>query len=412
MQSVQRIGAAIRSAREANGLTLTELAEHAGTTRQSIAKIEDGHPRGEIALVAQLAHTLGLELTIHDRGEHVNLISKIRSRTDKTSRQSVLARGIYGPRLAPQTPTDILQNRAHHLLQQWQHAAQQGDSFALTYLRNPVFRILTNSDHTSPELLNLCAYPMPYLYVRQAIEHPAWIPNELNRRKNNDTRRNLARIVAIHGTQPAPDHQGRLISFNKRPPKPAADWETESTNALAALTPALAQQIANALTRELWGQWIVQDLQLHAFPHENGDGTTQYFVTNLANRPRGRYHSERAFAAAADWPESEAALLIDTTWARNVRRELFTHIGNLSHADDSAWAKTMYQLVGSLDTLTLNALAQILAPEAGAVEADREYDHALATLTEGGDTPQRAIRNAVIDTARRARLKVIPQNQS
>lgn len=64
MESVSRVGLALRAARERRGWTLTELAAHSGITRQSIAKIEEGHPRGEIGIVSQLANALGLELAV------------------------------------------------------------------------------------------------------------------------------------------------------------------------------------------------------------------------------------------------------------------------------------------------------------------------------------------------------------
>lgn len=321
MESVSRVGLVLRAARERRGWTLTELAEHSGITRQSIAKIEEGHPRGEIGIVSQLASTLGFELAVLEipgSEHHMNLIGRLRARADKSSRESVLARGVYGSQLASQVPDDVLQHRALHLVRHWAHAARYSNSWVLAgALPSQVYRILSAGDPTSPEVLNLCAYPMPYLFVRLAVEHPWWLATRPQTSATLDDRRDLACIVAKYGTQPAPDHRGQLINHNKRIRTQAAStshWLSASSNALDALNPALAQEIANALARELWGRWILQDLQLHAFPHERGDDTTQYFVTDAPNGARGRYRGEPAFAAATHWPEAEAEQLADDGW--------------------------------------------------------------------------------------------------
>jgi y4mF family transcriptional regulator len=56
------LGAAIRAARRARGLTQAELAKRAGVGRQWLVTVERGHPRAEFGLLTAVLNELGLEL--------------------------------------------------------------------------------------------------------------------------------------------------------------------------------------------------------------------------------------------------------------------------------------------------------------------------------------------------------------
>ncbi len=59
---VQRIATLLRDAREAAGLTLTELAEQTGITRQAISRIESGENRNPtVSTIVRLAEALNKE---------------------------------------------------------------------------------------------------------------------------------------------------------------------------------------------------------------------------------------------------------------------------------------------------------------------------------------------------------------
>ncbi len=60
-QVYQVIGARIRARRTDLGLTQTELGQHVGLTRSSIANIEAGRQRAMIHTIMQLANQLDLE---------------------------------------------------------------------------------------------------------------------------------------------------------------------------------------------------------------------------------------------------------------------------------------------------------------------------------------------------------------
>lgn len=56
------LGAAIRAARRARGLTQAELAKRSGVGRQWLVAVEGGHPRAELGLLISVLNELGLEL--------------------------------------------------------------------------------------------------------------------------------------------------------------------------------------------------------------------------------------------------------------------------------------------------------------------------------------------------------------
>lgn len=418
MLDVQRIGSYLRATRERKGWTLTKLAAESGLTGEFITAVEDGDPRCEVGTIAQLASTLGLELTVHTRSGQMKLLSKLRARADKHSRESILARGIYGAATADQVGDEVLYARTAHLNQQWHHA--QGHTCSSGFrlasaLPARVWRILTDDNPTAPELLDLCQYSMPYLFVRLVLEHPGWLADPLTHNDRGE-RRDIAWVVGKYGRQSAPDHRGKLINNTKRRrsyPAPPSTWTTKCDAALVALKPSVAQAVADALSRELWGRWIMQDLKLYAFAHEHRLNEAHYLVTEASTRPRGRYLGEPTFRAASSWPEAEVALLTDSAWARNVRSGLFTCLDTLAAVHGAAWAEAMYVLQRPLDILTMKAIADIFSPDSGVVSpGDAEYENALASLTGDGTTTHDAIRHAVIAAERRTRLRIVPEPNS
>ncbi len=63
------MGRALRAARLRGGLTQSELAERALTTRQSIAALESGHEARTLEILFDALAALGLELTVRPRGD-------------------------------------------------------------------------------------------------------------------------------------------------------------------------------------------------------------------------------------------------------------------------------------------------------------------------------------------------------
>ncbi|MDQ2836461.1 MAG: helix-turn-helix domain-containing protein [Actinomycetota bacterium] len=63
------MGRALRAARLRGGLTQSDLAERALTTRQSIAALESGHEARTLEILFDALAVLGLELTVRPRGE-------------------------------------------------------------------------------------------------------------------------------------------------------------------------------------------------------------------------------------------------------------------------------------------------------------------------------------------------------
>lgn len=395
-----RIGRALETARTAKSWSLIDLAARSGVSRQSIAKIEAGHPRGEIGIVADIADALGLQLTVQERrSDRMGLIEKIRGNTDRASREAVLARGIYGERLPSQLPDGLIEARAAHLTRQHAELHANGGSIYFSAIPSQIREILEERDPASPALLELCEYSPAYLRVRLEMEHPRWVKPIMG---EDHTRGDLARVVAKYGTNPAPDERGRLI----RPPRKlrsssagARALFTDADHALSALKPDTAQRIANAVSRELWGRWIVQDLQVYAFPHEHRHRATQYFLAN-SEGGRGRYQGTPSFEAFSNWPEAETRLTADRAQELSMRQALGDIIRQLAGVYGEEWTDSMRSFGQSLDVLTMHATVAILSNEA-APDTSEEYERALTALIRAGNPIDSSVRTAVIDAARR-----------
>lgn len=395
-----RIGHALETAREAKSWSLIDLAARSGVSRQSIAKIEAGHPRGEIGIVADIADALGLQLTVQERrSDRMGLIEKIRGNTDRASREAVLARGIYGAQVPSQLPDGLVEARAAHLTRQYAELRANGGSILFSTIPSQIREVLDERDPAAPALLELCEYSTAYLRVRLEIEHPCWVRPIMG---EDHTRGQLARVVAKYGTNPAPDERGRLIRPPRKlrsSPSSAGGWFTEAERALSALKPDAAQRIANAVSRELWGCWIVQDLRVYAFPHERRHSATQYFVAN-SEGGRGRYQGKPAYDAANSWPESEAAEATGRGRELSVRHALGDVIRQLADVYGKQWTDSMWTFGQSLDVLAMNATVAILSSEA-APETGDDYERALTALIRAGSPTDSSVRTAVIDAARR-----------
>ena len=64
IRDARSFGAAIRSARNEQGISQTELAQRARVSRRTLASIEGGHPNGEIGMFLALLRALDLEITL------------------------------------------------------------------------------------------------------------------------------------------------------------------------------------------------------------------------------------------------------------------------------------------------------------------------------------------------------------
>ena len=64
MRTSQEVGLAVRGARLKQGWTQAQLAEHAGVGRDWLVRLEQGHPRLELAKVLDTFTALGLTLSI------------------------------------------------------------------------------------------------------------------------------------------------------------------------------------------------------------------------------------------------------------------------------------------------------------------------------------------------------------
>lgn len=64
---LQKLGEAIRSARQRRGLTQQQAAEQAGVTRLTVIRIEDGRDSVSVRNHDRLCAALGLELSVSPR---------------------------------------------------------------------------------------------------------------------------------------------------------------------------------------------------------------------------------------------------------------------------------------------------------------------------------------------------------
>lgn len=85
-EHLAQLGAQLRHARMQAGLTLEDVGQRAGVSRQLLSKIESGHPHGEIGAVAAVASALNYRLAVAprkkpNRGEQgaLDLIARLRS---------------------------------------------------------------------------------------------------------------------------------------------------------------------------------------------------------------------------------------------------------------------------------------------------------------------------------------------
>ncbi|MBI1236970.1 MAG: helix-turn-helix domain-containing protein [Alphaproteobacteria bacterium] len=62
-----QIGEAIRQARRKQGLTQTQVADALGLSQQWISAVESGKPNARIGAVLDLAHAMGLVISIGHR---------------------------------------------------------------------------------------------------------------------------------------------------------------------------------------------------------------------------------------------------------------------------------------------------------------------------------------------------------
>ncbi|MDQ1671606.1 MAG: helix-turn-helix protein [Frankiaceae bacterium] len=66
VQTIAALGAGLRAARRARGLTQGELAARAGLSRQWVAGLEAGHVNASFDVIARLVEVLDLRLTLTD----------------------------------------------------------------------------------------------------------------------------------------------------------------------------------------------------------------------------------------------------------------------------------------------------------------------------------------------------------
>lgn len=70
MRTSQDVGLAVREARLKRRWTQAQLAERAGVGRDWLVRLEQGHPRLELAKVLDTFTALGLTLTIQATPQH------------------------------------------------------------------------------------------------------------------------------------------------------------------------------------------------------------------------------------------------------------------------------------------------------------------------------------------------------
>lgn len=63
-KSVRDLGAQVRSARRAQGMTQADLASRLGVSRDWVVRLEQGHPRLEVQRVLDALAVLGLSLDV------------------------------------------------------------------------------------------------------------------------------------------------------------------------------------------------------------------------------------------------------------------------------------------------------------------------------------------------------------
>jgi len=72
-----RVGMALRDAREASGVTQTELSRRLGVAQSAVSRIEAGRTNISMGMLRRMSHALGVELTLSVGGHHGALTSGI-----------------------------------------------------------------------------------------------------------------------------------------------------------------------------------------------------------------------------------------------------------------------------------------------------------------------------------------------
>ncbi|WP_328524124.1 helix-turn-helix domain-containing protein [Kribbella sp. NBC_00359] len=71
IHTTRDLGAAVRDARTKRHLTQSQLAQHAGVSRDWLVRLEQGHPRLELRLVLDTVAAVGLRLLTDDQDDAV-----------------------------------------------------------------------------------------------------------------------------------------------------------------------------------------------------------------------------------------------------------------------------------------------------------------------------------------------------
>jgi len=72
-----RVGIALRDAREARGVTQTELSRRLGVAQSAVSRIEAGRTNISMGMLRRMSNALGVELTLNIGGHHAALTSGI-----------------------------------------------------------------------------------------------------------------------------------------------------------------------------------------------------------------------------------------------------------------------------------------------------------------------------------------------
>ena len=99
------VGSAVRAARRRAGVSQAELAERAGTSQPSIARLEKGQVSPTVITLDRIARALGTDLVIDFEPQAWDSRPEHRSRASVTSGRS-LGRGVGASRSASVTDTD------------------------------------------------------------------------------------------------------------------------------------------------------------------------------------------------------------------------------------------------------------------------------------------------------------------
>jgi HTH-type transcriptional regulator / antitoxin HipB len=99
------VGAVVRRARLAAGLSQTDLGRRIGASRFWVAQFEKGKPSAEIGLALQALHALGLVIRIEPK--NASLQSTRHKATLKTGR-TILARVIARTTLKSAPPSSVI----------------------------------------------------------------------------------------------------------------------------------------------------------------------------------------------------------------------------------------------------------------------------------------------------------------